>query len=232
MLRRPSVRASVTTLAAAGILVGGANLATYAATGHPLILGHANSAGTTTGLKNLGRGPALSLNSSKHSPPLTVNSSKMVKHLNADKLDGLNGAQLQTTAYRYAVPTSGPYTTALVSFPGLPHGRWMASYSIITTNAGAGPQCFFRQAAPVTAEALSWAVNAGGFSGNNANGLVDTRGAHGPVKMTCQGASFSFYSQEGDAESVVTFTNVDRVSSHSITTARSAQTHRGATASR
>jgi hypothetical protein len=55
----------VTTLAAAAVLVGGAELASYAATGDPLILGHANSAGITTSLKNLGRGPALSLNSSK-----------------------------------------------------------------------------------------------------------------------------------------------------------------------
>jgi hypothetical protein len=81
MFRRPSIRASVTTLPAAGILVGGANLASYAATGHPLILGHANSAVGTTALKNVGRGPALSLNSAKSSSPLVVNSSKLVKHL-------------------------------------------------------------------------------------------------------------------------------------------------------
>jgi hypothetical protein len=40
MLRRPSVRASVTTVAAAVVLVGGANLASYAATGSVLSLGH------------------------------------------------------------------------------------------------------------------------------------------------------------------------------------------------
>jgi hypothetical protein len=110
MFHRPSVRASVTTLAAAGILVGGANLATYAATGQPLILGHANSAGTTTSLKNLGRGPALSLNSSKHSSPLTVNSAKLVKHLNADKLGGKSANQINPAVTEYRIG-SGPGAT-------------------------------------------------------------------------------------------------------------------------
>jgi hypothetical protein len=108
MFRRPTVRASVTTLAAAGILVGGANLATYAATGHPLILGHANSAGTTTALKNTGRGPALSLNSARSASPLVVNSSKLVKHLNANQVGGKTAAQLNPslTTFRLGHPGS------------------------------------------------------------------------------------------------------------------------------
>jgi hypothetical protein len=68
MLRRPSLRASLTTVAAATVLVAGADLASYAATGHPLVLGQSNSAVGTTSLKNLGRGPALSLNAAKSSP--------------------------------------------------------------------------------------------------------------------------------------------------------------------
>ncbi len=106
MLRRPSVRASVTTIAAATILVGGANVAAYAASGHPLILGHANSAGTTTSLKNTGRGPALSLNSARSVAPLVVNSSTMVKHLNANKVGGLTASQLNPaiTTYRLGSP--------------------------------------------------------------------------------------------------------------------------------
>jgi hypothetical protein len=39
MLRRPSIRSTVTTIAAACVLVGGANLASYAATGNVLALG-------------------------------------------------------------------------------------------------------------------------------------------------------------------------------------------------
>ncbi len=91
---RPSLRATVTTLAAAAVLVGGADIATYAATGHPLVLGHANQAGGTTSLKNTGRGPALSLNSIKSAPPLKLNSSKMVKHLNANMVGGMTAKTL------------------------------------------------------------------------------------------------------------------------------------------
>jgi hypothetical protein len=111
MFRRPTLRASITTLAAAGVLVGGANLASYAATGNPLILGHSNSAGTTTSLKNLGRGPALSLNSSRHSSPLTVNSSKMVKHLNANEVQGLTPAQINPAFVTYRVGSPGSSLT-------------------------------------------------------------------------------------------------------------------------
>jgi hypothetical protein len=107
MLRRPSIRSTVTTLAAAAVLVGGADLASYAATGHPLVLGHSNAAGTTTALKNTGRGPALSLNSSKHAPPLVVNSSKLVKHLNADKLQGKSATQLNPKVMRWHIGSSG-----------------------------------------------------------------------------------------------------------------------------
>jgi len=62
-------------------------------------------------------------------------------------------------------------------------------------------------------------VNAGGFSSNNATGLVNSSGAAGPVKLFCQGASFSFYSAAGDAESVVSFIRVDKQVNHTVTTA-------------
>jgi hypothetical protein len=94
MTPRPSLRSVGTTLAAAAVLVVGANLASYAATGNALILGHANKAGTTTALKNTGRGPALSLNSIKSAPPITLNSSKMVKHLNANMVGGMTAKTL------------------------------------------------------------------------------------------------------------------------------------------
>ena len=98
---RPSLRATVTTLAAAVVLVGGAQLTSYAATGHPLLIGKANSGVGTTSLKNAGRGPALSLNTSKSSPPLAVNSKKLVKNLNAASVGGKSAAQLEPTVWRY-----------------------------------------------------------------------------------------------------------------------------------
>jgi hypothetical protein len=91
---RPSLRLGLTTVAAAAVLVSGAGLASYAATGNAFVLGHHNSAGTTTALKNTGRGPALSLNSIKSAPPITLNSSKMVKHLNANMVGGMTASTL------------------------------------------------------------------------------------------------------------------------------------------
>ena len=94
-------------LLAALVLLAGANLAAYAATEGPLLLGRANTASKATALKVTGAGPALSLRSRPGSPPLAVSSTKKVARLNADRLDGLEGAALQTKAYRYRLPASG-----------------------------------------------------------------------------------------------------------------------------
>jgi hypothetical protein len=91
---RPSLRVGLTTVAASVILVAGAGLASYAATGQAFVLGHSNKAGGTTSLKNTGRGPALSLNSIKSAPPLVVNSKKMVKNLNANMVGGMTASNL------------------------------------------------------------------------------------------------------------------------------------------
>jgi hypothetical protein len=102
MLRPPSLRSTVTTLAAAAVLVGGADLASYAATGSPLVLGHANSTAATTSIANAGHGPALSLHSAKNVAPLVVDSSTLVKHLNAARLGGRTATQVNpdTTIYQ------------------------------------------------------------------------------------------------------------------------------------
>lgn len=140
MLRRPSLRASVTTLAAAAVLVGGADLASYAASGHPLILGHANKAVGTTSLKNVGRGPALSLNSSRHSSPLTVNSSKLVKNLNAAEVGGMTAKQLGGLM-RFRIGSVGATFTA--ASPGqifgakIPKGTYQVSVTGLAQENGA-----------------------------------------------------------------------------------------------
>ena len=90
---------------AAVVLVGGANLAAYAANGHPLLLGGSNSETKTASVTNTGSGAALSLHTSKSSPPLAVNSSKVVKHLNADTVDGKQRRRPSpTNVFTYNVP--------------------------------------------------------------------------------------------------------------------------------
>lgn len=217
----------VPVLLAATVLVGGANLAAYAANGRPLLLGQTNTETRTATVHNTGNGPALSLRSEAGAPSLAVSSTKKVGRLNADRVDGLNASDLQTVARRYAVPTGGPHTFAEVVFPGLPAGRYLASYTIITTSASTAPQCYFRESAPpATAQGLTWGVDAGSFNANNATTLLDTRG--GPATLYCAGAEFSFYSAAGDADSNVVFTSVDRSSDATSTPApRPAHRERG-----
>jgi len=141
MIRRPPLRAAVTTLAAAAILVGGADLASYAATGHPLVLGHSNSAVGTTSLKNLGRGPALSLNSAKSSPPFTVNSSKLVKHLNANLVGGKTAAQLVPKTLRFRLgSTAETFAADSTHFfsAKVPKGTYDVGVTGVVTDAPSG----------------------------------------------------------------------------------------------
>jgi hypothetical protein len=139
MTPRPSLRSVGTTLAAAAVLVVGANLASYAATGNALILGHANKAGGTTSLKNTGRGPALSLNSIKSAPPLVVNSKKMVKNLNANMVGGQSASQLAGKVIRFHIGSVGatfPGNTAKLFFAKVPRGNYQIGISGIVSDVG------------------------------------------------------------------------------------------------
>jgi hypothetical protein len=74
-------------------LVVGAGVAD-ASTGASFILGHKNTATSTTTLAD-SKGTPLALTAKKGHAPLKVNSSAKVAHLNADELDGLESNQLQ-----------------------------------------------------------------------------------------------------------------------------------------
>lgn len=122
----------VPVVAAAVVLVGGANLAAYAANGHPILLGHSNSETKTATVTNTGNGAALSLKTRASSPPLQVTSSKVVKHLNADALDGASASALKTTSY---VLTDSDTTTvhsggATWALSGVPAGRYLVSWDV------------------------------------------------------------------------------------------------------
>jgi hypothetical protein len=153
MFRRPTIRSTVTTLAAAAVLVGGADLASYAATGNPLILGHANSAGGTTSLKNTGRGPALSLNSIKSAPPLVVNSSQLVKHLNADTVHGVPASVVAPRNYQITLDKAGKtFANTRVVTSTVPPGTYQITLSgAIVPSVDTSVQCFFGDKKFVTA---------------------------------------------------------------------------------
>lgn len=103
---RPALRSVLTTLAAAVVLVGGADLASYAVSGSPLVLGRANDTGGTTTVTNAGHGPALSL-VTRHAPPLSVTSGRMVRRLNAERVGGRTAAQLEPALLTYRLGKAG-----------------------------------------------------------------------------------------------------------------------------
>lgn len=127
-------------LLAVAALVGAANLGAYAASGQPLLLGHRNHAAATTGLATTGRTPALTLRTSPKAPPLTVSSSKVVKHLNADRVDGQDAADLGARAITYELP-NGP-TSVSLKLP--PAGTYLLTVSVTLSGPDADG-CFLEE---------------------------------------------------------------------------------------
>jgi hypothetical protein len=105
---RISKSGAVATVVAAGMLVLGTDFATYGVTGRSLVLGHFNSADTTTTLTSSAAGPALRLRTSRPgSPALAVNSTTKVRHLNADTVDGMSAPALASHAITYSAGKRG-----------------------------------------------------------------------------------------------------------------------------
>ena len=101
-MRKPSP-AMIVALAALFIALSGVGVA---ATGGNFILGQSNTAGNTTSLgsgvttgptlevSNSGGKPAARFDVNATSQPFVVSNTKKVQYLNADQLDGMDGAQL------------------------------------------------------------------------------------------------------------------------------------------
>jgi hypothetical protein len=125
-MRQLSSRTASVVLAAA-LVVAGLEFTSYAANGHPFVLGGSNTESRTASLTNTGKGPALSLGTGKHQPPLAVTSKRRVKNLNADAVDGLGAKALQAHAISFVVPAG---THHLFVLKGVKPGGYLASFSI------------------------------------------------------------------------------------------------------
>jgi hypothetical protein len=151
------------------------------------------------------------LKTRKDAPPLAVTSNRMVRHLNADRVDGMPGAALRTHSWTYRIggdSDEGP--TVVKTFPGLPPGHYLASYNMVALlyADGYAMSCWFTtpsQARAVYGRAMQ---DPGGPVVVGASGYVD---ATGPISMTCQAApAFDTYSSaESSYDSQVTFTMLD-----------------------
>jgi len=152
-----------------------------AATGHGLILGKVNSASSTTTISRSGNGPALSLLTKSSQPPLTVSSSKLVKHLNADAVDGLHASSLQTSVLRYTLPATIAGTGFDFALDNVPKGVYEASYNVYAdmTLTGATLNCYFVRYIGATSAAfeLGYGSSYLHYSTANASGVLDLRSA-------------------------------------------------------
>lgn len=100
-------RRPLAVVAAALVLVVGADTLAFGATGGRFILGQVNQASKPSVLRNTGNGPALNLQSKAGHPSLAVSSNTRVPRLNADRVDNLEGAQLATRTKVYIDKSAG-----------------------------------------------------------------------------------------------------------------------------
>lgn len=185
------------------LLVGGLNLAAYAANGHPLLLGRANQATGTTTVRNTGRGPALRLTTRHGAPPLAVSSGKRVARLNADRVDGLQGAALGARAYVYGIGGDWDESYVVKSFPGLPPGWYWVRYQLSVYQVVEGVHVWLDNGTPT--EQLSSGTDQEGAS-VTAQGVVDAR--HGVVMRLRAGGIYYSYS---GSDTTITFVRLASV---------------------
>jgi hypothetical protein len=182
-------------LVATLLLVGGLNLVAYAADGHPLLLGRANREASTTSLLNTGPGPTLRLTTRRGVPPLAVSSGKRVARLNADRVDGLQGAALGVRAYVYGIGGDWDEGYVVKSFPGLAPGLYWVRYEFQVHEVVGGLHVWLDNG--TRDEQLSSGTDA--VNGTlTAEGIVDAR--HGVV-MRCRAGGI-FYSYLGNASKI------------------------------
>jgi hypothetical protein len=193
-------------LAGAAVVVAGLNVASYAANGHPLTLGGKNTESRTTTVANSGKGAALSLRSGKKSPSLAVSSSALVTHLNADLVDGKNGADLQTRATTWTIPAG---TSVSFTLGGLTPGTYLASFSVVLGDTKTS-QCELDENEVAVVNAFG--PNRGGaFSMVNGTGILTHTAGHA-LQLKCDGVEVV-----GNPASTVTVVRLDQVTSGTVT---------------
>jgi hypothetical protein len=203
-------------LAGAALVVGGLNVASYAANGHPLNLGGKNAEKRTTTLTNQGKGPALSLKSGKKAPSLAVSNSKLVKHLNADEVDGQSAAALQTQGTTWTIPAGA---TLSYTLNGVPAGTYLASVNVLL--AATGPsECELDENG--VASAVTYGTNrSSAFSAVSGTGVV-THVAGRALTLSCGDATGVL---AGNFASTVTLVRLDQAAKGTVTVAPPARTH-------
>lgn len=206
-------------VAGAVVLVGGANIAAYAANGEPLRLGRLGKSTATTIISNSGPGAALTLRTRSGTPPLAVASTAKVANLNADRVDGLEAASLQNTAYTYPLTGSAGMLGGGLSLTmeDLPAGRYLVSYAVNVTASGATTfDCWVRTGSAATKHLHARATRASGSHEAvtmSASGAVEISGA----TLVCASNTGALgIADATGSPSVATFLRLDRVVTGSV----------------
>lgn len=133
-------RSAVAVLSAAALLTVGADAVSYAATGHSVLLGKSNTASRSTTITNNGSGPRSRSGPGKRSPSLSVTSSKLVKHLNAERLGDLKVNQVAPTTTRLRTGTAGaPMPVPNLYEVSVPTGDYLVSMFGLYSSSDANP---------------------------------------------------------------------------------------------
>jgi hypothetical protein len=193
----------------AAVLVGGANLASYAADGHAFRLGAKNHEDHATTVTNDGSGPAFRFATGDGVAPFTVTSGAKVAHLNATRVDGLKAGEL-SSSYRYVLPAD---TTLPNGFQAtdLPPGHYNVQFNLaIEDTDPSGPAfCFVADSRHEFA-----AVATGGDDGDgqivNGSGSVSVD-ATGEAGLVCESDGDLVNPSPGQFRNTLTFTRVQSV---------------------
>jgi hypothetical protein len=199
-------------LAGTALLVTGAEVVAYAATGDSFVLGRVNKADRTSVLANTGDGPALELRTGA-APPLAVTSGRKVVRLHADRLDGRDASQLGTRSRLYDVPFVGTTQSFSAEVGGLRPGAHLVSYSVVAEMESAGSMpiacnVMYLDRSPFST-AVGYGVTRGSFSQAGASGVVTVR--EEPVRLTCFSSDDFTVAADESFASYIAFTRVDQL---------------------
>jgi hypothetical protein len=184
------------------LIIGAAGFAD-AATGGTFILGKANSENTTATLGD-SKGTPLSLQAPAGRAPLAVNRNIQVNNLNAQYVDGMTAAQLQSnggagiTITNEGIPIS-PDQIEIASTGPLPAGTYAVSATAFIDAVGDQALCYVSDAAdgdnPATALSYGGGISAGFIQA--AETAVVTVPAKATASEWCYGSTGQFVYDAG-----------------------------------
>lgn len=181
-----SFKTMLTVIGAVTVLMLAGNTVAFAATGGKFFLGKTNKANKVSVLKRTTAGPALKLGTTSSSAaPLVVNGRGKVANLNADRIDGLDSASLQTRSTIYRIPAASGVNEVNLNLQGLAPGLYQISFSVIAQMSAAGAKINCHIWNPNTGlyELMGYGSSFGDYSTSNASGIMDTRTA--PRRFRC-----------------------------------------------